>query len=1187
MTKFDSPGLMDEEFYEMCSTLFKVSVDALIVIDEDQFITRLNQGTEQIFGYKASELIGKPLDLLLPKDSIAAHRSHIREFSKTPETARYMGHRQEISGIRKNGEVFPADATIAKIKVGQKHFFFASLRDITERKKIEERLKASEAFSRSILDSLYSQVVVLDAQGVIIAVNRAWEEFALGNRANQETTLGVGLNYIEACENAISGNDEYARAAMDGIQKVRDGLETLFTLEYPCHSPDEQRWFFMRVVPLTDGSGGVVVSHQDITARKLAENAREANDKKFRALLENSMDGVLTLDQNGIIEYCSPAITRLLGYPMEELSGRNVFALIHPDDLNVNMAVFAEIIKNPAEFRKSQLRVRHKNGTWRWLEAVGASMLHEPAVGRIIANFQDITDRVEIYTALQKSEELYRLTVENATEVFYKVLLKDNSLEGQVVFVSPQAEMLTGRKADEFTHNPALWASLVHADDLQKLFQSTQEALTSRQADTRVYRIKNSTTNEYLWIEDHITPLLDANDSLFAYQGVARDITKRKQAEEQFQLAETKYRSLVEWIPAIIYTTNLERFSATTYISPQVQEIFGYSVEEWQADPDMWNKLLHPDDRERMTEKVYQTQAFGESYAEEYRIIHKSGKIVWIRDEATRALDQNGNPLYLLGIVLDITKRKRAEELVRESEERYRALVDQASDGIFISDPQGHYTDVNASGCTMLGYTLEEMLRLSIVDLISAEEIANTPLRLNELRAGKTVISQRMLKRKDGALLPVEISSKALADGRLLGIVRDITERKQAEIALQEAYEHLERRVKERTAQLHAANTALEKASKLKDEFLASMSHELRTPLNGVISLSESLREGTYGEISPRQNKVLDVIGESGHHLLELINDILDLSKIEADKLTLQYETLNLKAICEASLSMVSETARKKKLKISTSITSEPQTIHADGRRLKQMLVNLLGNAVKFTPPGGSIGLEVLQEHEHALRFTVWDTGIGIPAAQVEKLFNPFVQLDSSLARPYEGTGLGLALVRRLADMHNGSVGLESVEGEGSRFYFIIPTLTARNVLEQESTQISETIPQPAAHPRPAASILLVEDNPTNMMVTNDYLTTKGYKVVIAENGLEALQQAETHHPDIILMDIQLPVIDGLEATRRLRSAPEFDSVPIIALTALAMPGDRERCLSAGATEYLSKPVSLKKLAELITSLLR
>jgi PAS domain S-box-containing protein len=532
--------------------------------------------------------------------------------------------------------------------------------------------------------------------------------------------------------------------------------------------------------------------------------------------------------------------------------------------------------------------------------------------------------------------------------------------------------------------------------------------------------------------------------------------------------------------------------------------------------------------------------------------------------------------------------RIQAENALRQSEERFYKAFHSSPVGMYISRAADNVCiDINEAFCALTGYNRQELLGHTSLELgvVSPEQNQE----YTSLMRGEGVIRNHEMdiRKKSGEIRAVLGSMEMIElDGQtcVLSTAIDITDRRQAQRELKEARDRLEERVRTRTEELHAANLALEKASKQKDEFLAGMSHELRTPLNAVINLSESLKEGVYGALPGRQEKIVDLIGESGRHLLELINDVLDLSKIEAGKLELQYETVSLKNICEAALRMIREDALKKELQISTSIEGALETIQADQRRLRQMLVNLLSNAVKFTSKGGSVGLEVVREHEDAVRFTVWDTGIGIPDDQLRLLFTPFTQLDSALSKKYNGTGLGLALVRQLAEMHNGSVGVESEPGRGSRFYFIIP---ARGGQSGQAPKVREAAEPPSA---PAivshAAVLLVEDNPVNRMVTNDYLAAKGYNVVTANDGFEAIEQAETRKPDLIIMDIQMPGIDGLETIRRLRAAPEFASVPIIALTALAMPGDRERCLEAGADEYLAKPASPRSLIVLMERLL-
>jgi signal transduction histidine kinase/DNA-binding response OmpR family regulator len=412
----------------------------------------------------------------------------------------------------------------------------------------------------------------------------------------------------------------------------------------------------------------------------------------------------------------------------------------------------------------------------------------------------------------------------------------------------------------------------------------------------------------------------------------------------------------------------------------------------------------------------------------------------------------------------------------------------------------------------------------------------------------------------------------------------------------------LEYRVAERTAELSAANVELAQAARLKDEFLASMSHELRTPLNAVLGLSEALQEGIYGPINERQRKSMRSIEASGRHLLSLINDILDVAKIEAGKVELSVGPVSVESVCRAGLGLVKQSAHKKRLKVSSSFDSTVGIIQADERRLKQVLVNLLSNAVKFTPESGTIGLEVEGDAQaHVVHVTVWDTGIGISSEGIERLFQPFVQLDSSLSRQYDGTGLGLVLVKRITEMHGGSISVESQPGQGSRFTVSFPrdgpalSHAEGPVLNQaqlrKEQQPSQEAPssasdQPATH-ADSPLILLAEDNEENVHTISDYLLARGYRVTVARDGRSAIERARQEHPDVILLDVQMPEMDGLEATRRIRADAQLDNVPIIALTALAMPSDRERCLQAGADDYLSKPVSLKELVEAIESQLR
>ena len=394
----------------------------------------------------------------------------------------------------------------------------------------------------------------------------------------------------------------------------------------------------------------------------------------------------------------------------------------------------------------------------------------------------------------------------------------------------------------------------------------------------------------------------------------------------------------------------------------------------------------------------------------------------------------------------------------------------------------------------------------------------------------------------------------------------------------------LERRVADRTSELSIANAELSRVMRSKDDFLSTMSHELRTPLNAILGLSESLSENIYGELNEKQARSIETIAESGHHLLSLINDLLDIAKIGAGKMDLDMSSANVEDACKSSMRFISGLASKKKISVSLTIDPSAATIHADQRRLKQILVNLLSNAVKFTNDGGHVALQTKGDRErNALDISIIDNGIGISTIDLERLFRPFTQLDSKLSRQYSGTGLGLSLVLRLAELHGGSVEVKSELGKGSCFTVSLPWNESKTELSHEHS-VKNRAKATSNDATMGPLILIADDNEINLSTVCDYLLAHGFRVIQARNGLEAVQAVRNHNPELVLMDIQMPVMDGIDAIKSLRADRSFASIPILALTSRAMIGDQDRCIEAGADEYLSKPVHLKQLVKIILS---
>ena len=409
---------------------------------------------------------------------------------------------------------------------------------------------------------------------------------------------------------------------------------------------------------------------------------------------------------------------------------------------------------------------------------------------------------------------------------------------------------------------------------------------------------------------------------------------------------------------------------------------------------------------------------------------------------------------------------------------------------------------------------------------------------------------------------------------------------------LQQANFELEKKVALRTQELSQANLYLEKANRAKDEFLASMSHELRSPLTGILGISESLQWGTYGQLDEHQLKIIKMIDTAGQHLLQLINDILDVSKYEAGKIELAVETFELGSVCQASLQIIKGMAQQKQQKVAFCIFPKEIMLQGDPRRLKQIVVNLLSNAVKFSPEGSALGLEVTGDAaERLVQISVWDRGVGIRPEDLHKLFQPFVQIDNRLNREHSGTGLGLALVKDLTALMGGSVSVESTFGAGSRFTINLPWVQLAAGSVQAPTSASggaqpSMIPLAAREARQTC-VMVVDDSELNLKILDDALTSAGMQVFTATDGWQALERVGWETPDVILMDIQMPGIDGLETIRRLRKMRDarLAGLPVIAVTALVMPGDREKCLSAGANAYVSKPYSLSAILRLIESM--
>ena len=538
----------------------------------------------------------------------------------------------------------------------------------------------------------------------------------------------------------------------------------------------------------------------------------------------------------------------------------------------------------------------------------------------------------------------------------------------------------------------------------------------------------------------------------------------------------------------------------------------------------------------------------------------------------------------------------KRDKTLRESEECFRLTSDSMKDGLVLLSGDGEIIFWNKAAEQIFGYTADEVMGRVLIDLLVPEYLRpEIAAGLNEfVQTGQGMFLGKCIElcalRKDGQEFAIELSLSSMnTQGKWIGIgvVRDITERKQVEAELAAHRDQLEQLVISRTRDLMIAKEAAEAGSVAKSAFLANMSHEIRTPLNAITGMIHILRRSG---LSPSQNEKLGKIEIAGNHLLEIINNVLELSKIEAGKFVLQTVPVHIENLLENIASILGQKAQEKGIRLITEITPFSCPVYGDETRLQQAMLNLATNALKFTDHGHvrlSVSQQSQTESTVTLRFEVEDTGIGISPEQQPRLFSAFEQADNSMSRKYGGTGLGLAITKKMAEMMGGKAGMTSVLGKGSTFWFTATlTKAAPDATEAACGRIDDaeaTIRQTMQ----ARRILLVEDEPINREIAQALLEDVGFTVDLAEDGAKAIELVKANAYDLILMDMQMPHVNGLDATRQIRQLAKGGTVPIIAMTANAFAEDRELCLEAGMNDFIAKPVSTSLLYQKLCTWLK
>jgi len=660
--------------------------------------------------------------------------------------------------------------------------------------------------------------------------------------------------------------------------------------------------------------------------------------------------------------------------------------------------------------------------------------------------------------------------------------------------------------------------------------------------------------------------------ALFTIWITAFLVAARKKAEEPLRQEKNHLLSLITSSPSISYACKASGNYATTYISENVTNIIGFRPQAFLNDPDFWADGIHPDDAPRVFEDLKQLFEHG-SHSHEYRFRKPDGSYIWMEDNLNLISDSDGSPKEIVGLWADITKRRAAKSELTKTKNKLKDTIAQlgatfeaTADGILVVDGQGKIKNYNIRFVELwkLPDTIvssrddEKAIHFVLDQLTDPQAFLD---KVNELYAAPEKISFDLLDFKDGRIFE-RYSRPQKIEERIVGRVwsfRDVTE------------------IETSRRDLVIAKTEAERANKAKSEFLSSMSHELRTPMNAILGFTQMLQ---FDPLTESQNDAVENILRGGDHLLVLIEQVLELAKIEAGHLSLNVDHIPTRTVIDNSLNLIQARAARDGIKIIDRIDgTDLPFLWTDSTRLTQVLLNLLSNAVKYNCENGTVTLTYQERPGRKLRISVADTGPGIAAEKHGDLFKPFERLGRETGA-IEGTGIGLAIARQIIEVLGGQVGFESEEDKGSTFWVDVP-MSARkdaDAVNAETTRLPGKMLQHQVEDGSRFTVLYVEDNPDNMQLMEMMIgRIANTKLVTAYNAELGIDLAKSEQPDLILMDINLPGINGIEALKHLRDQEETKDIPVIAITARAMPRDVAVGGKAGFKHYITKPIKVSE----------
>jgi PAS domain S-box-containing protein len=1048
----------------------------------------------------------------------------------------------------------------------------------------------NEIAQQQLLDQLPCCIYLCNANGQCRYTNTALQTlFGL----SQIECLGYGWLKRLHPEDAVY--EQWQKALATGRE-----FEISFRILKANH---EVRCLRSKTRPIWDAHGqisgyiGCVEDHPLTTAL----NMQEQDDSRFYTIIKASPVPNAIYDTEGKVIYLNPAFSRTFGYFLDDIPKlEDWWSQAYPDPAYRQWVIEQSLLPQTDDyvFPTLELRLCCKDGLYKTV-TVNRTLL--PFEHAILITLLDLTELHQQKITLQERAQRYRQLFDNADLSIWNqdmtallthlTALREAGVTDlaayldetptallnmismfRVIDINPATLLLfEGHSKIEFMQG---FTSLFGQDALEVI---RQELLAFWRGDT-IFRseinLKTLQGKSFPALLSY--PIPTSMDEAGIVPVSIQDISELKESESRWQFAiEGSGDGLWDW--------NVQ--DNTIFYSRRWKEMLGFSDDEMSNSFHEWEKLVYPDDYPRVIANV-KAHLNGNTphFCHEYRIQNKDGSWKWVVDRGmvvTR--DMTGLPLRVIGTLHDITERKNNENALLANRSQLAGMIDSAMDAIITTDSQFNIILFNQAAENMFGYCSQKVLNTPIEQLLPKAQAAKHSELMHQFakqgdghrKMGGSPARQVMGLHADGHEFPVEVAISYLdnfGSPIYTAMVRDITDRLAYETSLLQLATTLEHRVIERTHELEAAKLLAENATHAKSAFLANMSHEIRTPLNSVLGMAHLAQ---LTPLSPKQQDYLQKITLSGTHLLDLINDILDFSKIEAGKLEIHRHDFNLPELLDNVYELIQQKAEEKGLQLMITMGEPmPTFFQGDELRIKQVLLNLLSNAIKFTESGKITLSTLFDPSSDQISFSVQDTGVGITASAQIHLFQSFQQADNSITRKYGGTGLGLAISSQLVQLMGGELTVESQLDAGSEFKFSL-------TLPQAFSPPSQTHPAGTdidASFLAGKRILLADDHPFNQQIGAELLQIMGADVVIANHGLEAVLLASQSTFDAILMDVQMPEMDGITACQTLRKNPEFSALPIIAMTANVSREYRQHCLNAGMNDFIGKPVQAEKL---------